>query len=430
MDEMFVQYLWQYQQFDHSNLKTIDGRDISILEAGTQNMDSGPDFSGSRLRIDGLLWNGNVEIHVKSTDWYNHKHDLDAAYNNVILHVVWQNKSGDVNREDGTKIPTLELQNLVQDDLLIRYDELVRSSHSIPCSTHFKGIDEIYVLSMLDRVLADRLQRKSNRVNIELDRTNYDWEESAYRVLAENFGFNKNAEPMTRLAHNLPLRILKKYADRIDQLEALLFGMAGFLGGDPIDDYHVFLQKEYRFLRTKFKLSDAGIKRETWKFSKLRPPNFPTIRLAQFAHLIHSIPNLFSDLIREDDLEAFLKNCRVVQSEYWIDHFDFGKRVKKPMPGLGVSSLENVVINTFVPVLVAYGKSRDEQVYTDRALKYLQLLRPEHNRIIKMWEGVGLVPANAFDSQAMIELNNEFCLKKRCAVCNIGSVIMDRSFKV
>ncbi len=429
MDEMFVQYLWQYQQFDHRNLKTMDGREVSILAPGTQNMDSGPDFSGSRLRIDNLMWNGNVEIHIKSSDWYNHKHNLDPAYNNVILHVVWQNKGGGVSREDGTVIPTLELQKLVQEDLLLSYDKLIGSNHTIPCSAHFENIDEVYVLSMLDRVLAGRLERKSNRVHIELDHTSHDWEESTYRVLAENFGFNKNAEPMIRLAHNLPLRILKKHANRIDQLEALLFGIAGFLHGDPIDDYHDFLQKEYHFLQTKFRLNDAGLTRANWKFSKLRPPNFPTIRLAQFARLIHNIPSLFSDLIREDNLESFLKNVHVVQSRYWIDHFDFGKKVKKPMPGLGISSLENVVINTFVPVLVAYGKSRDEQVYTDRALQYLQLLKPEYNRILKKWETVGLIPLNAFDSQAMIELNNEFCLKKKCAVCNIGSIIIGRPYK-
>lgn len=427
MDEMFVQYLWQYQQFDHRKLKTIDGRDISILEPGIQNLDSGPDFSGARLRIDGLLWNGNIEIHIKSSDWYYHKHDKDAAYNNVILHVVWQNKGGDVNRKDGTKIPTLELQKLVSEDLLLRYEKLVKNNYSIPCSAHFESIDKIYVFSMLDRVLANRLERKSNSVRAELISTSHDWEESTYRLLAENFGFNKNAEPMIRLAHSLPLRTLKKHADRIDQLEALLFGAAGFLAGNPIDDYHGFLKKEYRFLQLKFKLDDTGLKREIWKFSKLRPPNFPTIRLAQFARFIHNTPNLFSDLIREVDLGSFLREVRVIQSAYWIDHFDFGKKVKKPMSGLGVSSLENIVINTFAPVLVAYGKSRDEQTYTDRALEYLQLLKPEYNRIIRKWETVGLVPSNAFDSQAMIELYNEFCLKKKCAVCNIGAMVMGRS---
>jgi hypothetical protein len=205
--------------------------------------------------------------------------------------------------------------------------------------------------------------------------------------------------------------------------------MAGLLEGKTVDDYQQSLKTEYLFLKNKFKLEDTSLRREIWKFSRMRPPNFPTIRLAQFAQLLFKIPNLFSGLVREVNLDAFLKDIRITQSSYWVDHFDFGKKVKKPMSGLGVSSLENIVINTFVPVLTAYGKSRDDQKYVDRALQYLQILKPERNRILKKWEAVGLLPSNAFDSQAMLELYNEYCLKKRCAACIIGSVIIGKPLR-
>lgn len=429
MDETFIQYLWQYQQYDHRNLKTIDGRSVSILVPGNQNLDSGPDFTGVRLRIDGLIWNGNVEVHVRSKDWYLHKHHLDAAYNNVILHVVWQNKGRSATREDGTEIPTLELQHLVSENLLLKYGHLIRNDREILCSAQLEGIDHTHILNMLDRALAGRLERKSSHVWAELDKSGHDWEETTYRMLAENFGFKKNAAPMIHLAYNLPLRILKKHGDRLEQIEALLFGVAGLLEGKTVDDYQQFLKAEYLFLKKKFKLEDTGLRREIWKFSRMRPPNFPTIRLAQFAQLLFKLPNLFSGLVREVNLDTFLKDVHITQSSYWVDHFDFGKKVKKPMSGLGVSSLENIVINTFVPVLTAYGKSRDDQKYVDRALQYLQILKPEQNRILKKWEAVGLLPLNAFDSQAMLELYNEYCLNKRCAACVIGSVIIGKPLR-
>ena len=424
MDENFIQYLWRYQKFDHGRLKLTDGRPVSIFNPGVQNLDSGPDFTGAQLRLDGITWSGNVEVHINSNDWYQHKHHLDAAYNNVILHVVWQNKGTDAVRKDGTAIPTLELQPLVSEELLLNYGKLIKGGQPLPCSSHLAGIKDIYLLNMLDKVLVERLERKSHRVWAELEGTGHDWEESAYRMLAENFGFKKNAEPMLRLSRHLPLKIIRKYADRPEQIEALLFGTAGFLTGNPADDYHAFLMKEYRFLKAKFNLPDPGLRREDWKFSKLRPPNFPTLRLAQFSRFLSGVPNLFSNLIRENDLSGFLKNVRVNHSPYWREHFDFGKKTKKPMPGLGLSSLENIVINTFVPVLAAYGKNRDDQSLTDRAVQYLQMIRPEQNRIMKIWQSAGLTPQSAFDSQALIELYNEYCLKRKCAACNIGSVII------
>ncbi len=426
MDETFIQYIWKYQQFDHRDLRLTDGREFSILSPGIQNSDSGPDFTGARLRMDDMIWNGNVEVHIMSKDWYRHQHHLDPAYNNVILHVVWQNKGTSAVREEGSEIPTLELQHLIPEELLLNYDKLIRDSHIIPCSAHVEHIDHVYVFSMLDKVLADRLERKSGRVWKELERTEHDWEESTYRILMENFGFKKNAEPMIRLARHLPLKILKKYSDRTEQIESLLFGTAGFLNGNPSDAYHKHLQREYAFLKEKFKLPDAGLRREVWKFSKLRPPNFPTLRLSQLAQMISKIPSLFSDLIRENDIHSFLRNIRIRQSSYWVEHFDFGKKAKKSMPGLGIESLENLVINTFVPVLTAYGKSRDDQQYIDRALQYLQSIRPEHNRILKIWKSTGIMAKNAFDSQALIELYNEYCLKRKCAACNIGSVIIGK----
>ncbi len=430
MDETFIQYLWKHQKFDHRNLKLMDGREVSILFPGVQNPDSGPDFTGARLRMDDITWSGNVEVHVMSRDWYQHKHHLDPAYNSVILHVVWQKKGMGAIRKDGTEIPVLELQHLIPEQLFLNYGRLISDDHSIPCSAHIEHIDYVYILSMLDKVLAERLERKRGRVWKELERTGHNWEESTYRILMENFGFKKNAEPMIRLARHLPLKILKKYSDRTEQIEALLFGMAGLLKGNPADAYHGHLQREYSFLKEKFNLPDAGLQRDVWKFSRLRPPNFPTLRLSQLAQMLSGIPSLFSDLIRENDLNYFLKHVRITQSPYWVEHFDFGKKATKPMPGLGISSLENIVINTFVPVLTAYGKNRDDQQYIDRALKYLQIIRPERNRILKIWRFAGVVPNSAFDSQALIELYNEYCLKKKCAACNIGSVIIGKAGKV
>ncbi|MDZ7897675.1 MAG: DUF2851 family protein [Arcicella sp.] len=332
MSEFFLHFLYQFQYFDKNHLQTTDNECIEVLKIGRMNTDSGADFQDARLLIGDVEWAGSVEIHVKSSDWNLHEHQSDASYQNVILHLVWEDDKP-IFRKDGTKIPTLVLRERTDKNLLKKYQNLMNAKTEMPCQNQFVEVDNIQKMMMLDKVLMKRLQDKSLIINESLLNNNSDWEETAYQILAKNFGFKLNAEPFLQLAKNLPLKILQKHRDNLLQIEALIFGVAGFLNKpeespENWDEYRHGLRREFQFLNTKYQLQNHILGQHEWKYLRLRPANFPTVRLAQFAKFIQENANLFSVLIHLEDVKNFSKILKVKQSEYWIKHYVLGNRQK------------------------------------------------------------------------------------------------------
>lgn len=419
MKEDFIQFVWQYQYFSKDNLSTQSGSTINVIHPGYLNSDSGPDFSSAKIQIDGLEWIGNVEFHIKSSNWYSHNHNEDQAFDNVILHVVWEHDK-EVYRTDKSLIPTLELKNRVDHSLILSYKKLVRSPNTIACSSHFLTLEEITKRAMIDRVLLQRLERKAFEIQQLYQSNNNNWEETAYQTLAKNFGFKVNSSPFYRLGKSMPLRIIKKHAGNLIQVEAFLFGQAGLLEESIQDEYHASLRKEFRFLSQKYQLEDSGIHASHWKFMRLRPANFPTLRIAQFAALITQLNGIFSVLTSTEDVKFFNKILKVNPSEYWSSHYQFGKESRKSHKPLGEDSCNNLLINSVAPLLVAYGHLMASQNHIDRAVELLEMISPEKNKIINLWNELEQKVGNAADSQALIELFNTFCVKKRCLNCTIG----------
>ncbi len=430
MSESYLHFLYQFQYFDKSNLQTTDNELVSIIKVGRLNFDSGADFQDARLIIGDVEWAGSVEVHLKSSDWDIHKHQNDASYQNVILHLVWEDDKP-ILRKDGTKIPTITLNERADKTLLQKYQSMMQTQAEMPCQNQFREVDDIKKLAMLDKVLMKRLEDKSVIINQFLHENNQDWEETAYQVLAKNFGFKLNAEPFLSLAKNLPLKILQKHRDNLPQIEALIFGVAGFLNNEKNDletwdEYRLNLRKEFQFLAIKYQLQDKILGQHEWKYLRLRPANFPTVRLAQFARFIHENANLFSVLIHLENVKSFAKILKIKQSDYWMEHYVFGKKSEGKVPTLGDSSVENVVINTVAPLLVSYANQKDNREYLEKAIRLLEELPAEQNNITKHWQSMGLPIKSAFDSQASIEWFNNFCLAKKCLSCGVGVEILKR----
>lgn len=421
MTEAFLHYLWQFQQFDKSNLQTIPGEKITVLKTGILNTDAGPDFTNARLQINEIEWVGSVEIHIKSSDWQLHKHQHNEAYNNVILHVVWENDQP-IARQDGSLIPTLELKSITDISFLDKYQYLTDNQFIIPCKEQFSEVSNLSKFAILDKVLAKRLQQKAQIVEQIFEQNNDDWEETAYQLLARNFGFKLNSETFLRLAQNLPLKVLQKHRDNLTQIEAMLFGQAGLI--DIVDEYSQKLSQEYDFFSAKFSLKSNQLNSHEWKFLRTRPANFPTIRIAQLSQLVKQQQSFFSLFTQTSSIEDLRNALKNEQSAYWQEHYNFGKTASKKLVGLGKDSINNILINTVIPLLACYSEKTDNQELMTRCVSFLEALPAEENHITNMWEGLGLQIKTAFDSQASIELYNNFCTQKRCLQCNVGIDIL------
>lgn len=422
MTEAFLHYIWQYQHFAVPQLVTTDGTEIIVLKKGFLNTNAGPDFLQARLQIGEVEWAGTIEIHLKASDWNLHRHQTDKAYQNVILHVVWE-ADQPICRADGTLLPTLELKLIVSPDLLKKQHQLLDNQDKIPCEKQFSMVSDLAKIEMLDRVLLRRLEEKAAFVAELMTQSNDDLEEVAYQVLAKNFGFKLNAEPMLRLAEGLPLKVLQKHRNDLLQIEALLFGQAGFLE-EATGHYAEKLKTEYQFLAQKYQLKGKQLAMHEWKFLRTRPANFPTIRLAQLAKLIHEQQSFFSLFTQTDDISLLQEKLAVRQSDYWQQHYLFDKKLAKPLFQIGKSSIENILINTVVPVLVFYSQYIDSEFYIRRAVSLLEILGSEKNYITEIWENMGFGIKNGYDSQASIELYNHYCKNKKCLSCSIGIEIL------
>lgn len=428
MHESFLHYIWQFQYFNKDNLCTAEGEEISVLHPGLVNTHAGPDFSQAKIKIGSIDWVGTVEIHTQASLWNQHRHAGDSAYDNVVLHVVWQNDKP-VFRSDGTALPTVELKGRVDEELLLQYRKLVDSGFSIPCTHSFSQVPDIIKFSMLDRAVIHRLERKAREVETLLQQNQGDWEETTYQLIARNFGFKVNNEPFLQLAKNLPYKTIRKHLSFPLQVEALLFGQAGMLEKEAIKDpYYLDLKREYKILSAKYALELSRLKVSQWRFLRLRPANFPTLRIAQLAALLGAHPHLFSLIKDTHDMATLKALFAVTQGEYWKDHYRFGMKAKSFVSEVGESSRENILINSVAPLLVAYGRQYDDTTFTDRAIELLQALPAEKNKILHSWSALGWSVKNAFDTQGLIELYNSFCTPRQCLQCGIGiSLLKPRS---
>lgn len=422
MNESFLHYLWQYQYFDKTELLTTSGETVQVFNAGSRNPDAGPDFLEARLQVGGLQWIGSVEIHIDASGWYLHEHDRDESYDSVVLHVVWHNDSP-VFRRDGSPMPTLEIAQRVDANLLVRFRELSNSIEEIPCSPSLPHVKPIVILNTLDRMLTQRLEERGRFVKEFLTRNRGDWEETTYQLLARNFGFRLNADPFLQLARALPLKTLMKHRDHPEQLEAMLFGVAGFLDDDHEDAYYRLLQREFNLLRQKYRLDHKAMNKTQWKFLRLRPANFPTLRIAQFAAFFARHSTLLPLFLAADG-EEIQQAFRCNPSPYWNEHYNFRRKSTKKEATMGDDSVANLIVNTVVPVLAAYALSRDDQRLMEKAIRILHQMPAESNRVIKKWNTHQIACADAFDSQALLELYNNFCTRHRCLDCNIGASLV------
>ncbi|SDK61612.1 Protein of unknown function [Catalinimonas alkaloidigena] len=425
LKEELLHYVWQYQQFDRQALLTTEGAEVYVLRPGFLNSHAGPDFGEARVRIGTLEWAGTIEIHVRSSDWARHRHQTDAAYEGVILHVVWEDDAP-VFRSEGSRIPTVVLQGRVPERILQKYETLVHALTPIPCAAHFPQSERLRKLSMLDKALLQRLERKAADVRDEWKATGHDWEEAVYRRLAWNMGFKVNAEPMQQLARALPLKILRKHRNQPWQVEALLFGQAGWLVGTFPDAYPAQLQKEFRFLHHKYQL-ESPLSPSVWKFARMRPANFPTVRLAQLAALLAQPHSLFALFTEATTPEALKEALAQPVGEYWRRHYHFGKEAKTRLgERMGATSLDNLLVNTAAPVLAAVARERDQPEMLDRAVALLETLPAESNHITRLWNELGLSFKTAADAQGALEWYQAYCSQKQCLKCEVGLELLRR----
>tara|TARA_R110002049_G_scaffold245596_2_gene419692 strand:- start:5682 stop:6959 length:1278 start_codon:yes stop_codon:yes gene_type:complete len=424
MKEDFLHYCWKYQYFKPGELKTSNGELINVKSVGVHNTNAGPDFLNARLFIGDKEWAGNVEIHINSSDWYQHRHQVDKAYDSVILHVVY-NHDKDVSLSDGSIIPVLELKDLLNSQAFTNYQNLINQPDWLACKNCISEIDSFTINSWMDRLITQRLENKVSAIEEVLKQTNGDWERVFYIWLAKYFGFKVNIEAFYQLALNIPFQLYSKY-DKLFQIEALLFGQAGLLEKNFIEDYPVALQKEFRYLSKKHKIYKMD--GSNWKFLRLRPANFPTIRLSQFARLIWTNKKLFSLVLSTTTVDELIKLLDTNASEYWSDRFLFDKPSKEnKYTRLGVSGKRMLIINTIVPFLFAYGKSIDNAALCDRAIRLLEELPAEKNGIVDHFKASGVKSETAFSSQALIELSTNFCKNKNCLNCTIGNQLIKKN---
>lgn len=424
MQEHFIQFIWQFQYFDKTDLKTSNGFNIKVFNPGTKNNDAGPDFLQGKITLDDIEWNGNIEIHINSSGWSNHKHQLDPSYNNVILHVVWKNDRI-VYRQDNTEIPTLELKDKVDPELLLKYNSLIHNKAVIHCGNQPALNNQMLRAMMIESTTVERLDMKSREIKKVWIGNNNDWEETAYQLIAKNFGFKINSQCFSDLACSLPYKLIVKHTDNLMQLEALLFGQAGLLENKLVDDYQRGLAKEYNYLKHKYGLKKK-IKSFQWKYLRTRPANFPTVRIAQLGKFLLRKEKLFTWLIELNSYKDFKEFCSLGLNGYWKSHYNFGVPGKTSINGLGAKSIENLAINSWVPLLFFYGRERDEIKFIDKALDILQQLPAEKNSKINEWVKVGVTAKSAFESQGLLQLVNSYCNQKRCLSCKIGVNLLKR----
>ena len=421
MKEDFLHYLWKHKLFSLHSLKTTHKESIVLIKSGEHNHHSGPDFFNSQLKIDGQHWAGNVEIHVKSSDWYVHGHEKDENYDNIILHVVWEHDV-DIYTKNSSLLPTLELKNFIHTDVLKNYQKLFSTSKRwINCEKDIASTNEFLLGNWFDRLYIERLEEKSIFITDLLKSSNNDWEVVLFKLLAKNFGLKINSEAFFELANRLNFSIVRKQRNDLESLEALFFGQAGLLNEPIQDGYYQKLQKEYDYLTSKFNLS--SVSRSRFQFFRLRPNNFPTIRIAQLAALYNQKENLFSQIIKTKELNDFYKLFSIQVSPFWKDHYSFTSSSKKSNKTLTKSFIDLLLINTIVPFKFIYLRQMNK-LNEEELLDTVRQIKPEKNAIIDKFKDIGISTTNAFQTQSLLQLKKEYCSKQKCLQCNIGNDLL------
>lgn len=416
--EELLHFVWQFRLFNQLELYSTDDEQIKILQVGQSNEDAGPDFLFSQLTIDGREWRGHVEIHVDGGDWFAHGHHRDAAYNPVVLHVVYQNPVP-VFRADGTPVPCLDLAPLIPVRMLDRYRDIRQNLHWIPCEKHLPYVGDLPKIQTLQRMAVARLEQRYVEVQELLDETMGDWEHVLFLLLCRSFGTKVNAQPFLQWGKLIDLTLIRKYGKDIFKIEAMVFGQAGFLNDVPKESYVKELADEYNYLKTIHGLKELKV--FEWKFMRMRPHNFPTFRLAQLAALYRQTPYLFGEVMQCKEVTDFRHLLMGASpSPFWETHFVLGKTSPKHTTGLSLSFIEHIAINALVPVLFSYGKHMGMERLQLRALAWLEQLRAEQNKITRKFDELSLSAASAADSQGLIQLKQDYCNQRKCLQCSIG----------
>ncbi|MDR6843864.1 DUF2851 family protein [Flavobacterium granuli] len=420
MKEDFLHYLWKFKKFDALNLKTCNQEEITISNVGQYLELAGPDFFNAQITIGNQKWAGNVEIHVKSSDWYVHHHEKDAGYENVILHVVWEHDS-EIFRSNNTKIPVLELKNYVSTDILSNYQKLLSPKSWIFCEKQLKEIPNFVLINWQERLFFERLERKSKPILDLLESTNNDWEAVLFCLLAKNFGLNTNGGIFLKIAQSIPFSVIRKECFEEENLEALLFGFAGLLDADKEDRYFKDLKFRFFYLLHKYQMEKGCI--ESVQFFKHRPDNFPTIRLSQLANLYNKHQNLFSKINDLNSVEAIYEVFSVSVASYWETHYQFDKESPKKKKALTKSFMDLIILNTVIPLQFAFAKSQGKEI-SEALIAILNDVESEKNSIIDKFSSFGLKAKNAFETQSLLQLKNEYCNKNKCLDCAIGMELL------
>ncbi len=422
LPEAFYHFLWKYRLLD-PRLRTEQGEPVIILHTGLHNTDAGPDFLMARVRIGSTLWVGNIEIHTRASDWYRHRHNLDEAYNNVVLHVVAIADS-DCTTRSGRLLPALCIEGSYQESYAGRYLALAGNLNWVPCENMLDQVGSIHKLSCIQSCAGERLERKAGEVKLILQSCGNDWDECCYRLIAKQFGAKVNVSNFEMLTAALPSRILMKYHGDVFSLEALLFGQSGLLGQRLTEAYPRKLKNEYCYLAAKHKLTPMP--GYLWNFLRLRPANFPTLRIAQLASLYGSHQRIFMSIIESSGITSLQELFRVCGSDYWDRHFMFNKKSGLSKKCMGREGIHSMLVNAVIPMLFHYGEAMGKPAYCKRALAFLEELVPERNAIITRWKHTGLIPANSLETQGLLELKSAYCDQRRCLDCRIGLQILKK----
>ncbi|WP_158800565.1 DUF2851 family protein [Pedobacter sp. L105] len=422
LNEDFLHYIWQFRLLLRRDYFCTNGESLRIIHPGLPNTHAGPDFSGAKLQLGGQVWAGNLEIHVRSSDWLLHGHQVDQSYDSVILHVVYEDDVP-ICRTDGSIIPVLVLKDLIPEALLAGYEQLNGGLNFFPCAKQISHADPLTVKKMFQHMVSDRFREKADELAFGLSQDSYYWNKVCYELLMKNFGFKVNALPFELLAASLPFTILARHRDNALQAEALLFGQAGFLDGEFTDEYPKQLQSEYTFLRKKYQL--VPVNKSLWKFMRMHPQNFPPLRIAQAAGLLISRQHLFANLLQEPDPRKLIHMFSDINVHpYWKNHSDFDRLCQPVSTRLGRKSIENLMINTVCLLLYTYGKYFRQTEFIERSIVLLKKIPAESNAITRQYRKAGLQLRGAYDSQAVLQLYKSYCSPKKCLNCMIGADIL------
>ncbi|TCK66822.1 uncharacterized protein DUF2851 [Winogradskyella wandonensis] len=424
MQEDFLHFVWKYKRFQSADLKTVEGLPVHIIHLGQHNHNAGPDFFNAQLIIDNQKWAGNVEIHLKSSDWYVHNHEKDSAYDNVILHVVWEHDT-DIYRKDNSVIPTLELQQYIKAELLNNYKNLLSSKSWINCEKDFHNVDDFILNNWIERLYFERLEQKSKSINALLSASKNNWEAVLFKMLCKNFGLKVNGQAFLSLANSVEFSVVRKTKHSFEDLEALFFGQCNLLNDDIQDGYFLDLKKRYVYLKQKFNLANQGVL--PLQFFRLRPPNFPTIRLSQLAQVYNKEDNLFSKLMNLETVDDYYEFFNICTSAFWETHYTFSKTSKRIKKNLSKSFIDLLLINTILPLKFSYAKSlgKDEE---KKILDLITSIAIEKNSVVDKFLDLKALKTTAMTSQGLIQLKNNYCNKNKCLQCAIGNQLIANSY--